>query len=93
MEESTCLILEARNALTQGKAEEALEILQKFNLEDNSEALFLKGEACYHLQKWGESMNCFRSYLSKDPGDQRAKAYVDMIQNILSFYHSDQFNP
>jgi hypothetical protein len=93
MEEQSTIIFKARESLEQGRAEETLEMLHDSKLNDNSEALFLKGEASYHLQKWGEAMNYFRDYQSGNPEDQRAQVYIDMIQSILSFYHTDQFNP
>lgn len=93
MEEQSYIISKARKSLEQGRAEDALKMLQDSNLNDNSEALFLKGEACYHLQKWGESLNYFRDYQFRNPEDQRVQVYIEMIQNILTFYHTDQFNP
>jgi hypothetical protein len=53
----------------------------------------LKGEASYHLQQWGSALNYFRKVLELAPEDSKAKAYIEMIQNILSFYHTDFFNP
>jgi tetratricopeptide (TPR) repeat protein len=93
MEERNNLISLVKEALEQGRAEEALNLLQNSKLNEDKEALFLKGEVYYHLQKWGESMNCFRNYLSSHPEDQRANSYIEMIQSILAFYHTDQFNP
>jgi hypothetical protein len=93
MEEQSNIISKARESLEQGRAEDTLEMLQDSELNDNSEALFLKGEASYQLQRWGESMNYFRRYQSIIPEDERANAYIEMIQSILSFYHTDQFNP
>ncbi len=93
MEETEHLISEARNALEQGRAEDTLKILQDSYLNDIDEVIFLKGEASYHLQKWGESVNYFRDSQSRNPEDLRAQVYIEMIQNILSFYHTDQFNP
>jgi len=93
MEGTEYLILMAKSALAQSKAAEVMEILQDSKLDDNSEVLYLKGEASYRLQNWGESINYFRDFQSKNPDDKKAQAYIEMIQNILTFYHKDHFNP
>jgi tetratricopeptide (TPR) repeat protein len=87
------LIYEARAAMEEGRAEDAMKILENSKLDGNREVLFLKGEASYQLQNWGEAINYFRDYRTGNPNDGKAQAYIDMIENILSFYHPDHFNP
>jgi tetratricopeptide (TPR) repeat protein len=83
----------ARAALDEGKPEEVLSLLNTSNAYKSAGIYFLKGEASYHLQQWGSALNYFRKVLELAPEDSKAKAYIEMIQNILSFYHTDFFNP
>jgi hypothetical protein len=87
------LLDQARAAYNEGRLDEVLTILQDEQFKYNLQALFLKGETFYKLQKWGEALNCFSVYLEKDPLNVQVKSYIEMIQNILGFYHKDFFNP
>jgi tetratricopeptide (TPR) repeat protein len=93
MEEINQLLVQAQEAYNNGRLDDVMIILQDELLNDNLQALFLKGEAYYKLQKWGDALNCFSLYLEKDPLDVRVKSYIQMIQNILGFHHKDIFNP
>lgn len=83
----------AKEALDRNLPEVALTILDKSAVANNGEALFLKGEIYFKLQKWGEALNHFSLYLEQYPSDQKAESYCAMIQNILGFYHKDLYNP
>lgn len=83
----------AKAAFEEGSIEETLDILKNNVSDENINILFLKGEASYYLQNWGDSLNYFRKVLVINPENTKAKTYIDMIQNILSFYHTDFFNP
>jgi tetratricopeptide (TPR) repeat protein len=87
------VIYNARKALDQSMPEEALTILDHLSLKSNGEAIFLKGEIYYKMQKWGEALNQFSLYLDYFPEDKKAISYCLMIQNILGFYHKDLYNP
>jgi hypothetical protein len=87
------LIAEASGAWKNGNPERALSLLGVNVLKDSPEAVFLKGEIHYSLQNWGEALNCFRLCLHLDPDFVAAQTYVDLIMNILSFFHTDHFNP
>jgi predicted negative regulator of RcsB-dependent stress response len=87
------LMIEARVAFGEGKLEEALGMLEGASMEDNPEACFLMGEIYYNQQNWGAALNQFRACLVLDEDNKPAQTYVDMILNILSFFHTDQFNP
>jgi len=93
MKEINQLLDEAREAYNVGKLDDVLLILQDEQFKDNLQALFLKGETFYKLQRWGEALNCFSVYLEKDPLNVQVKSYIEMIQNILGFHYKDFFNP
>jgi tetratricopeptide (TPR) repeat protein len=62
-------------------------------LNEDTDAHFLKGEIHYSRQEWGLALNCFRKVLQLDPSQIAAQTYVELILNILGFFHTDQFNP
>lgn len=93
MKEINQLLIQAQESYNEGKLDEVMAILQDEQFKDNLQAIFLKGEALYKLQKWGEALNCFSVYLEKDPLNVKVKSYIEMIQNILGFHHKDFFNP
>lgn len=93
MEEINQLLDRAQEAYNDGRLDDVLSILQNEQFKDNLQALFLKGETFYKLQKWGEALNCFSVCLEKAPLNVQVKSYIEMIQNILGFHYKDFFNP
>jgi hypothetical protein len=87
------LIIEARMAWKAGDSARGLELLGHPSLNENAEALFLMGEIYYSMQQWGTALNCFRHCQQINPDFEAAQTYVDLILNILGFFHTDQFNP
>jgi len=87
------ILTNARKAIDQNLLHEALALLEHESLKDDGEVIFLKGEIYYKLQKWGESLNQFSTYLELFPEDKKAESYALIIQNILQFYHKDLYNP
>ena len=87
------LIAEASLAWKNGNPDKALACLEDIMLCDSVEAIFLKGEIQYSMQNWGGALNSFRHCLLLDPDYKAAQTYVDLILNILGFFHTDQFNP
>ncbi len=87
------LLKRAKEAFEQNRNEEALTILNEATNSDNGDAIFLKGEIYFKLQKWGEAHNQFSLFLEKYPSDLKAESYCAIIQNILGFYHKDLYNP
>jgi tetratricopeptide (TPR) repeat protein len=87
------MIKEARVAWKDGNSGKALELLDLPALRENAEAIFLAGEIHYGMQNWGKALNCFRHCLHINPDFDGAQTYVDLILNILGFFHTDQFNP
>ena len=59
MQEIKQLLIKAQDAYEKDDLVEVMKILQDEQFNDNSQALFLKGETCYKLQKWGEALNYF----------------------------------
>lgn len=47
-----------------------------------------------HAQRaeWGEAMTCFKRALQEDPASPAAESLA-MLQDILNYYHKDNFNP
>ncbi len=87
------IIYIAREEWKAGETEKALKILGSPELLENAEAFFLSGEIHYSRQDWGLALNCFRRCLQINPDFVAAQTYVDLILNILGFFHTDQFNP
>jgi hypothetical protein len=92
-EELSDRIGEARRLWKEGEAELALSLLHHPSLKENREANFLTGEIHYNNQNWGPALNSFRQCLHIDPEFKAAQTYVDLILNILGFFHTDHFNP
>ena len=93
MNEDNNLIKNARDAFEAGRMEEVLNILNGEIINEHISVLYLKGEALYNLQRWGDSLNIYIKIIEKNPEDTKAKTYIEIINNILSFYHTDFFNP
>ncbi|MCK9410849.1 MAG: hypothetical protein M0Q53_01020 [Prolixibacteraceae bacterium] len=87
------LILKARQLRDHGDFQGALTLLDQPSLKEDAEAAFLCGEIHYNNQNWGVALNRFRHCLQIDPSRTAAQTYVDLILNILRFFHTDQFNP
>jgi hypothetical protein len=93
MSELALIISNARTALERNQPNEALVILSQLSVANDAEVIFLKGEINYKLQRWGDALNHFNSYLELFPSDKKAESYCLMIQNILGFFHKDFYNP
>ena len=87
------IISKAKLIWKEGDSERALALLEHPSLQENVDAIFLIGEIHYNRQEWGVALNCFRRCLQLNPDLKAAQTYVEMITNILSFFHTDQFNP
>ena len=87
------MILKAQQLREEGDFQGALSLLDQPSLKGDGEAAFMAGEIHYHNQNWGAALNSFRHCLQIDPAQTAAQTYVDLILNILGFFHTDQFNP
>jgi len=91
--DSMNLVSIARKVWKEGDVAGALSSLEDPALLGNPEAQFLAGEIHYNNQNWGSALNSFRRCLQLDSNQVAAQTYVDLILNILGFFHTDQFNP
>ena len=87
------LILKAQHTWKEGDPEKALILLGDTSLSEDAESVFLAGEIHYSRQEWGVALNSFRKVLHLDPSQKAAQTYVELVLNILGFFHTDQFNP
>jgi nicotinate-nucleotide adenylyltransferase len=87
-------LTKAKEAYEQGELDEVFSLLNNGEVnESDSEANMLLGMSYYKKQQWGNALNCFNAVTLVEPENKNAKGYIDMIQNILKFYHKDRFNP
>lgn len=42
--------------------------------------------------EWGQAITCFKQALSLDPSSPAAEP-LSMVQDILNYFHKDNFNP
>jgi glycerate 2-kinase len=80
---------------SEGRPKEALLILNPKIKKDhfNLECLTLRAKIYYHLQNWGEALNDLNLILENDPNNQMAQNYKLMINDIVTFWNKDNFNP
>lgn len=64
------------------------------SLQNNSQAdaYYHEGLAFAQQAEWGRAASCFRKALSIDPNSP-ARENLEMLDEIFSFYHKDNFNP
>ncbi|MGL5681659.1 MAG: hypothetical protein ACRDDZ_01225 [Marinifilaceae bacterium] len=51
------------------------------------------GEEFYRIGNTILALNCFNKAVAINASNQKAKAYADMIREVLDFYHKDLLNP
>ncbi|GET22490.1 tetratricopeptide repeat protein [Prolixibacter denitrificans] len=87
-------LTKAKEAYERGELEEVFSILNNDEINElDSTVNMLLGMSYYKMQEWGKALNCFNAVVSVEPENKNAKGYIDMIQNILKFYHKDRYNP
>lgn len=52
-----------------------------------------RGQWHYRRNEWGEALNDFNRALKIDPDHREARQFVEMTYEILSFRHTDIYNP
>ncbi len=62
-------------------------------LSENEEALLLLGELYYRQGRSVDALNRFNAVLCMHPDNTKAKAYVEMINDVLDFFYKDRLNP
>lgn len=93
MKRSEDILSDAKIAFAEGNVEEALRLVDNLTGIEDFDLWFFRGEIYFKLQRWGNTLNCFRRAGVIAPENVQVNTYVEMINNILSFYHTDQFNP
>ena len=93
MKRSEDILSDAKIAFAEGNVEEALRLVDDLTGIEDFDLWFFRGEIYFKLQRWGNALNCFRRAGVIAPENVQVNTYVEMINNILSFYHTDQFNP
>jgi tetratricopeptide (TPR) repeat protein len=68
-------------------------IIEQQNETDFTDALLLKAKILYKQQKWGDTLNILNKILDVDPNNEQASNYKTIVQNILTFWHKDNYNP
>ncbi|MBN2261648.1 MAG: hypothetical protein JW735_01980 [Prolixibacteraceae bacterium] len=68
-------------------------IIEQQNETDFTDALLLKAKILYKQQKWGDTLNILNKILDIAPNNEQASNYKTIVQNILTFWHKDNYNP
>ncbi len=80
--------------VAEGRITEALAELEKYPDSQQGEAwLMYTGELCYRLGKSTDALNKFNAVLRLNPENEKARAYVEMINGVLDFFCKDLLNP
>ncbi|MDR1756809.1 MAG: tetratricopeptide repeat protein [Culturomica sp.] len=85
---------EIRKLIENNQTEEAIRRLESVDgLPENEEALLLLGELYYRQGRSTDALNRFNAILRNHPDHAKAKAYVEMINDVLDFFYKDRLNP
>lgn len=57
-----------------------------------AEELYKEGNRQRRLGNFQQAMNCYMEALDLDP-ESPAKEALEMMKNIMEFYHKDAYNP
>ena len=80
--------------VAEGRITEALTELEKYPDGQQGETwLMYTGELCYRLGKNTDALNKFNAVLRLNPENEKALAYVEMINGVLDFFCKDLLNP
>lgn len=60
---------------------------------DDPQLYIERGQWYYRRNEWGKAINDFNKALQIDPSNEQAKQFVEMVYEILSFRHTDLYNP
>jgi lipopolysaccharide biosynthesis regulator YciM len=60
---------------------------------NNVQLLIERGKLYHKMQVWGKALNDFNRVLELEPNQQIARTYKEMATQILSFRHTDLWNP
>lgn len=60
---------------------------------NNVQLLIERGKLYHKMQVWGKALNDFNHVLELEPSNQIARTFKEMATQILSFRHTDLWNP
>ena len=75
------------------KALEARELFNEIKPEETIRYYLIKGKLEQKFQKFGDAINAYSKVIEMDADNTEAKNNLHLIQNILSFWNPDMFNP
>ncbi|MDE5612623.1 MAG: hypothetical protein K2I90_11475 [Odoribacter sp.] len=86
---------EIRKMVEEGRRREAIALLERQLAEQGAEEELLMrlGELIYAEADFAGALNQFNALLRLNPGNQKARNYVTMINGILGYYCKDLLNP
>ncbi|MFV0590996.1 MAG: hypothetical protein ACK5M7_06395 [Draconibacterium sp.] len=82
-----------RTLLKNEKALEANKAFVQIPAFDSMDYFLVKGSIEQKFQHWSKAINAYNRVLEMDPDNKEAKNNLYLIQNILNFWNSDQYNP
>lgn len=88
-------IEKARIEFEIGEADKSLLIVDDI-LSDNDmqiDALIIKAQIYYKLQKWGDALNILNRVLDIDKNNKTALSLKQMTMSIVTFWNKDNYNP
>ncbi|HOO83655.1 MAG TPA: hypothetical protein PLS94_03755 [Prolixibacteraceae bacterium] len=90
-------LINATAAFENNNLNESLQIVEAIidqqSETDAIEALLLKAKILYKQQQWGNTLNVLNRILDIAPNNEQASNYKKIVQNILTFWHKDNYNP
>ncbi len=76
-----------------GKSREAIIKFKKIKKENTVGYWLTKGKIEQKSQNWGGAINAFNKVLEIEAGNMEAKNNIGLIQNIITFWNPEMFNP
>lgn len=89
-------IEEAKQLAKKGQRDEAIAMLCRMleNGDGERESVLLELGAVYYAKRdTVQALNCLNEVMRINPGNTKAKAYLEMINGILDYYCKDLLNP
>lgn len=77
------------------RLDEALLAVNQWIAYDRSNlpGYLLRARIYSRMQNWGNAMNDYMQVLEMEPENQEAKAGLEMVSSILTYFTPDMFNP
>lgn len=83
-----------KEAISLGRLDEARSMVDAglARHETDAQLHYLKGNLYLKAADWQQATNCFLRSIELDPSSPAAES-LQMIQDIMNFYHKDLYNP